>query len=86
MKGKVRGTCSCSSRMIATGLISVLVASGFAGIRVARGDDDDDDREFRPLVPGNFLVTTDGLRNITGRVNKDGTATIWGITHGERQW
>jgi hypothetical protein len=24
--------------------------------------------------------TTDGLRNITGRVNDDGTATIWGIT------
>jgi hypothetical protein len=23
---------------------------------------------------------TDGLRNITGRVNKDGTATIWAIT------
>ena len=23
---------------------------------------------------------TDGLRNITGRVNRDGTATIWGIT------
>jgi hypothetical protein len=23
---------------------------------------------------------TDGLRNITGRVNGDGTVTIWGIT------
>jgi hypothetical protein len=23
---------------------------------------------------------TDGLRNITGRVNRDGTVTIWGIT------
>ena len=23
---------------------------------------------------------TDGLRNITGRVNKDGTVTVWGIT------
>jgi hypothetical protein len=23
---------------------------------------------------------TDGLRNITGRVNRDGTATVWGIT------
>ncbi len=23
---------------------------------------------------------TDGLRNVTGRVNRNGTATIWGIT------
>ena len=27
-----------------------------------------------------WAPATDGLRNITGRVNADGTATIWGIT------
>ena len=27
-----------------------------------------------------WAPVTDGLRNITGRVNSDGTATIWGIT------
>jgi hypothetical protein len=27
-----------------------------------------------------WAPATDGLRNITGRVNRDGTATIWGIT------
>ncbi len=27
-----------------------------------------------------WAPVTDGLRNITGRVNKDGTVTIWGIT------
>jgi hypothetical protein len=27
-----------------------------------------------------WAPATDGLRNITGRVNRDGTATIWGVT------
>jgi hypothetical protein len=27
-----------------------------------------------------WAPATDGLRNITGRVNRDGTVTIWGIT------
>jgi hypothetical protein len=27
-----------------------------------------------------WAPATDGLRNITGRVNRDGTATIWAIT------
>jgi hypothetical protein len=27
-----------------------------------------------------WAAATDGLRNITGRVNPDGTATIWAIT------
>ena len=31
-------------------------------------------------TPLPWAPATDGLRNITGRVNRDGTATIWGIT------
>jgi hypothetical protein len=31
-------------------------------------------------TPLPWAPATDGLRNITGRVNDDGTATIWGIT------
>jgi hypothetical protein len=27
-----------------------------------------------------WAPATDGLRNITGRVNRDGTVTVWGIT------
>jgi len=27
-----------------------------------------------------WAPATDGLRNITGRVNRDGTATIWAVT------
>jgi hypothetical protein len=27
-----------------------------------------------------WAPATDGLRNITGRVNRDGTATVWGVT------
>src|SRR5215469_16553879 len=27
-----------------------------------------------------WTPATDGLRNITGRVNRDGTATIWAVT------
>ena len=30
--------------------------------------------------PTSLIPATDGLRNITGRVNTDGTVTIWGIT------
>lgn len=30
--------------------------------------------------PGTLNPSTDGLRNITGRVNTDGTVTIWAIT------
>ena len=33
-----------------------------------------------PNYPANLNPATDGLRNITGRVNEDGTVTIWGIT------
>ena len=33
-----------------------------------------------PNYPANLNPATDGLRNITGRVNPDGTVTIWGIT------
>jgi hypothetical protein len=31
-------------------------------------------------VPLPWAPATDGLRNITGRVNRDGTASIWGVT------
>ena len=27
-----------------------------------------------------WAPATDGLRNITGRVNRDGTVTVWGVT------
>ena len=27
-----------------------------------------------------WAPATDGLRNITGQVNRDGTVTIWGVT------
>jgi hypothetical protein len=27
-----------------------------------------------------WAPTTDGLRNLTGRVNRDGTVTIWAVT------
>ncbi len=30
--------------------------------------------------PATLNPAPDGLRNITGRVNKDGTADVWGIT------
>ncbi len=30
--------------------------------------------------PASLNPSTDGLRNITGRVNSDGTVTIWGVT------
>jgi uncharacterized protein (TIGR03437 family) len=33
-----------------------------------------------PNYPAALNPMTDGLRNITGRVNADGTVTIWGIT------
>jgi hypothetical protein len=33
-----------------------------------------------PNYPTSLNPATDGLRNITGRVNADGTATIWAIT------
>ena len=33
-----------------------------------------------PNYPANLNPATDGLRNITGRVNEDGTVTVWGIT------
>ncbi len=33
-----------------------------------------------PNYPASLSPATDGLRNITGRVNSDGTVTIWGIT------
>ena len=33
-----------------------------------------------PNYPTSLNPATDGLRNITGRVNGDGTVTIWGIT------
>jgi hypothetical protein len=33
-----------------------------------------------PLTGLPWAPATDGLRNITGRVNRDGTATIWAIT------
>jgi hypothetical protein len=32
------------------------------------------------VYPPNLNPATDGLRNITGRVNRDGTVTIWAIT------
>jgi hypothetical protein len=35
---------------------------------------------INPVTGINWAPLTDGLRNITGRVNGDGTATIWGIT------
>jgi len=44
------------ARTIATSLLAVIIASGIAGSRIARGDDDDH-RDFRPLVPGNLLVS-----------------------------
>jgi uncharacterized protein (TIGR03437 family) len=33
-----------------------------------------------PNYPASLNPATDGLRNITGKVNADGTATIWGVT------
>jgi uncharacterized protein (TIGR03437 family) len=33
-----------------------------------------------PNYPVSLNPATDGLRNITGRVNADGTVTIWGVT------
>ncbi|HEY3840795.1 MAG TPA: hypothetical protein VGL72_29685 [Bryobacteraceae bacterium] len=33
-----------------------------------------------PNYPGSLNPATDGLRNITGRVNGDGTVTIWAVT------
>jgi hypothetical protein len=33
-----------------------------------------------PNYPTSLNPVTDGLRNITGRVNADGTVTIWGVT------
>jgi hypothetical protein len=33
-----------------------------------------------PGLPSSLNPAPDGLRNITGRLNADGTATIWGIT------
>ncbi|MBV8897521.1 MAG: hypothetical protein JO051_13495 [Acidobacteriaceae bacterium] len=33
-----------------------------------------------PNYPSSLNPSTDGLRNITGRVNSDGTVTIWAIT------
>jgi hypothetical protein len=35
---------------------------------------------INPATGAAWAPLTDGLRNITGRVNGDGTATIWGIT------
>jgi hypothetical protein len=35
---------------------------------------------INPATKADWAPLTDGLRNITGRVNGDGTATIWGIT------
>jgi hypothetical protein len=33
-----------------------------------------------PNYPTSLNPSTDGLRNITGKVNADGTVTIWGVT------
>jgi uncharacterized protein (TIGR03437 family) len=33
-----------------------------------------------PNYPASLNPSTDGLRNITGKVNADGTVTIWGVT------
>jgi uncharacterized protein (TIGR03437 family) len=33
-----------------------------------------------PNYPASLNPATDGLRNITGKVNSDGTVTIWGVT------
>ena len=41
-----------------------------------RGYPTGDQRRDRPAVG----PATDGLRNITGRVNPDGTVTIWAVT------
>jgi hypothetical protein len=35
---------------------------------------------INPATGANWAPVTDGLRNITGRVNADGTATIWAVT------
>ena len=35
---------------------------------------------INPATGGNWAPLTDGLRNITGRVNGDGTVTIWAVT------
>ncbi|MGB9115496.1 hypothetical protein [Bradyrhizobium sp.] len=34
----------------------------------------------RSELPGPWAPAADGLRNIVGRVNRNGTATIWAIT------
>ena len=33
-----------------------------------------------PGYPTSLNPATDGLRNITGRVNSDGTVTLWAVT------
>jgi hypothetical protein len=38
-----------------------------------------------PAIGLPWSPATDGLRNITGRVNRDGTVTIWGHLHRQRQ-
>jgi hypothetical protein len=35
---------------------------------------------INPATGADWAPVTDGLRNITGRVNGDGTVTIWGVT------
>jgi len=40
-----------------------------------------------PNYPASLNPATDGLRNITGKVNADGTATIWGgHVHCQLEW
>ena len=38
------------------------------------------DRETTPATGLPWAPATDGLRNITGQVNPNGTATIWAVT------
>ncbi len=61
-----------------TSLLALLVASGFAGIRHARGDDDHG--SFQTLMPGNLLVSRSVYDNKAGNVTPGVTMLPTGCT------
>ena len=69
------------TRTMATSLLAVLIASGLAGSRIARGDDDDH-QGFHPLVPGNLLVSRSVYDNNAGNVTAGVTQLPAGCTSG----
>ena len=73
-----RSGCSIAS---ARGPCSTRCRPGLASARPIRSRATPRTRTGINLATGSpWAPVTDGLRNITGRVNGDGTVTIWGIT------